>query len=169
MATIPDFETLILDRLEICNGEIKQAGDAKRVYRLPPVFALDVGECPALAVRPGRMRNRLPANSQRQAEVKRDYVVEVIALPLGNTQDTGSKGADALAAASLLFAKLRNYYMNHRRLETDGTTQAKLAGLQYMNYDIEFDDGGFVVAKAPGGAEHIGIEFAITTSMSATT
>lgn len=167
MTTIPDFERLVLDRLEICNGEIKQAGDAQRVYRLPPTFALDVGECPAITAWPGTMLKPIPSTAQHQVEVQRNYAVDVIALPLPSTTDTASKGADALTKASLLFAKLRNYYMNHRRLETDGTTQAQVPALQWMIYDLLFIEGGLAQIRPPGGVEHVGFICTLTITMMA--
>lgn len=162
---LPDFETLALDRFLLCNQEI--IGSAHGVYRLPPIFQLDLGDLPALMTRPGPMRGSIPSTvtGAGRVEVTRDYYLELFAAPRDIAQDIARQGADALAKAVLYFNRVRTYYMAHPRLNTDGTVTTAKSELVGVGQDVLLTDSGLADIPGPGGINYLGVRFTVTLTM----
>lgn len=167
---IPDFESLIVARLRLNNREIQTANPTKlkTPFTQLPSGAVDMGAFPFAAVRVGAMKNQIPNTSAGQLIVIRDYIIHLPVAPRDNTSDTGSQGADALTVTLPMFAIIRNYYLSHPRLETDGTISEQptpLSALQYIHQDILFTDGGMLEMPTPGGVMYVGISYTLTIGM----
>lgn len=160
--TLPDFEAMVLDRLELCNNEI--AG-LNKVFRQPPSFALDTGTFPCAYTLIGTMPGSIPAPEQQAGAitVTRDYVIRVLGDPVPSTLDnTATAGAQGLIDITPFFNRYRAYFLGHPKLQT--TT---LTGLRYMHGQLAYLDEGIKTAPAPGGVEHFCIDVILTISMRA--
>jgi hypothetical protein len=106
MATLPpDFETLVIQRLYICNQEI--LAGAGRAYQLPPANPPGIGEFPIMYAEVGPMLQAVPRadSSAGKFMVERNYTIKTAVASLENTEDIGNLGVDALNNALDMIAK----------------------------------------------------------------
>jgi hypothetical protein len=157
LITLPDFETMVLDRLALNCAEIPGV----KVFRLPPAYALE--EFPACYTLVGAMQTPLPIETMGSGRVgvQRLYVIRVLGSPATNTIDNvDGAGTQALIDLVPYFALFRNYFVGHPMLET--TT---LGSLQYMIGQLSYSDLGIVERPAPGGVMHFAIEISLVITM----
>jgi hypothetical protein len=159
LITLPDFETLVVDRLELCN----QAIGGLTVFKQPPVNALPPQVFPICYTLVGPMLTPIPIETigAGQITVIRDYVVRVFGDPVGSTLDNSpTAGAQGLVDLLPWFNRFRQYFIGHPKLET--TT---LGALNYMTGQLVLLDGGLSEKPAPGGADHFAIDITLTIAM----
>jgi len=161
---IPDFESLVVTRLQVNNTELRASG-LKAIYAQPPITAPDIGDYPLASVRIGAMRSPVPAFTAGLVIVTRDYITDLPVAPLTNTMDTTNQGADANTLTLKWFAIVRNYYINHPHLQTDANNGTD--PLAYMYGDLELQDNGTVQLTAPGGTTYVGLRYTLTITMRA--
>lgn len=162
LVTLPDFETLVLDRLALNCAEIT---GINQVFRLPPSFALPPEKFPICYPLVGAMADSIPMESSGSGRVQstRTYVLRLLGSPATNTLDnTTDQGAQAIIDLVPFFNRFRSYFMGHQKLET--TT---LGSLQYMSGQLLYLDSGVVTRPAPGGVDHFAIEINLTLTMQA--
>jgi hypothetical protein len=158
--SLPDFETAIVNRLYLNNLEI---GGFKRVLMQSPIMPLEIGEYPAAMVRVGALRQPIPTTAPGQVQISRDYIIELPIAPYITSQDTKNQGADVLGLVLPWFAIVRNYYLNHPRLHTDGTpTNAAQPALPWIHGDIFFTDSGVVQMPVSGGVTFLGVLYTLS-------
>lgn len=161
LITLPDFETLVIDRLYLCCQEIS----GLTVFKLPPANALNLNQFPMCYALVGSMLQPVPVDTigAGQVQVQRDYVVRLFGDPVGSTLDNSTTdGAQGLVNLLPYFNRLRQYFIGHPKLET--TT---LGALQYIAGQLLLMDAGFVIHPAPGGADHFAIDLTLTVAMRA--
>lgn len=161
LITLPDFETLVIDRLYACCLEIV----GLTVFKLPPSFALNTNQFPACYALVGPMTNPIPIEQMGAGSITvvRDYVIRLIGDPMGSTIDnSATEGTSGLVNLLPYFNKLRSYFMGHPSLQT--TT---LDSLRYIAEQILISDSGFVIHQGSGGADHFAIDLTLTITMRA--
>jgi hypothetical protein len=159
--TIPDFETLTVQRLQINAQEIAGMG---RVYELGASLPAEIGELPVANISFGPLKQPIPLGSEGagQVIVVRDYAIELAVTPVGTAFDVGNIGSSALSIVLPWFAIVRDYFMSHPRLQTDGINVAALGALRYLHGDLSFADSGMITITPAGGAALLGIKFTLT-------
>lgn len=158
MGDIIDFETLVLDRLLLCNQSIE---GLKSVYRLPPDGTLSPSAVPCAYTLVGPMLNSIPSSSPGQVTVTRRYVVRVPIAPIGQASVSGgAEGSIPYAQGVLFMARFRSFYLQHPRLDTEIEPR-----LSYMDSDLTFQDSGIIERPVPGGAPYWVIDFSLDISM----
>jgi hypothetical protein len=161
LITLPDFETLVVDRLYLCCQEIS----GLTVFKQPPVNALNLNQVPFSYAFVGPMQSPIPAETvgAGQIQVVRDYVIRLFGDPAENTLDNSpTAGAQGLVNLLPYFNMLRSFFIGHPKLET--TT---LGALRYMSGQLLLSDGGLTEHMAPGGARHFAIDLTLTLAMRA--
>lgn len=161
LITLPDFETLIIDRLFLCCQEIPGLS----VFRLPPVIALTPEVFPICYPLVGPMTTAVPVESVGSGVITRtrDYVIRVLGDPVPETfEDSARGGSTGLSNLLPYFNALYSYFVGHPKLQT--TT---LDALRYMNRQMLISDGGFAQGEAPGGTMHFTINLVLTITMKA--
>jgi hypothetical protein len=159
---LPDFETMVLDRLYLCCQEIT---GLNKVFRLPPANALNAESFPICYPLVGAVTEPFPISSDGAGRFKvaRSYVLRVLGSPATNTVDnSATAGTQALIDLVPFFNRFRSYFMGHPSLET--TT---LGALQYMSDQLLYSDLGIVNRPAPGDIQHFAIEITLVITMQA--
>lgn len=153
---LPDFESLTLDRLALCNAEIT---GLHKVFRQPPGNELPAEAYPCCYVLIGQMPIQIPSQMAGSYTVTRNYIVRVLGSTAEGTLDnSATAGAQGLVDITPFFSRFRNYYLGHPQLQT--TT---LDSLQYVFSQLLYSDGeGLVTRPAPGGTNHFAIDITLT-------
>jgi hypothetical protein len=160
--TIPDFETLVIERLVQCLNEID---GINMVFENPPLLPVGISDVPFAYPQVGQMVNSIP-NQQFGAGrvvVTRSYPVKVYG-PTGDGDKDGDRGVGSIGyrALRLLIAPIRNYFTTHPLLQTDaGNKVNPLAG---MHQDLAFTEGGIEYDQTEG---RYVLRFDLTITMSA--
>jgi len=163
LITLPDFEALVLDRLELCCQEIM--GSTENVFRLPPANALPPDRFPFCYPLVGAMVDPVPieTNGAGSITVTRVYGIRLLGSPVASVNDEpDNEGSRGLIDLVPYFNRFRQYFMGHPKLQT--TTED---ALRYMSGQLSYIEGGQVVRPAPGGVEHWAIEPNLTITMKA--
>lgn len=161
LITLPDFETLVVDRLALCCAEISGV----KVFKQPPVNALPPEAFPICYTLVGPMLEPIPLEAVGAGRVAtiQDYVIRLLGDPVGNTLDnSATDGAQGLVNLLPYFNRFRQYFIGHPALQT--TT---LDSLRYMSGQLLFTHSGLIERPGPGGADHFAIDFTLTIAMSA--
>ena len=166
LITLPDFETLVIDRLYACCSEINELTSAKMsVFKMSPSFALNPSQFPACFSFVGAMTTPTPIEqigSGVNTRV-RDYVIRILGDPYGSTIDNNAtEGAQGPINLLPYFNAMYSYFLGHPSLQTTA-----LDSLRYIAEQILMSDSGFVIRPAPGGADHFAIDFTLTITMRA--
>jgi hypothetical protein len=160
LITLPDFETLVVERLYLCCQEIS----GLTVFKLAPVNSLPPETFPICYPWVAPMTESIPieTNGAGSITVKRDYVVRIQGDPVPSTQDNSTRGgAQGLVNLLPYFNLVRQYFIGHPKLET--TT---LGSLQYMSGQLTLYDGGFAEQPGPGGGtDHFTINIPLSITM----
>jgi hypothetical protein len=162
LITLPDFETLVVSRLQICYGLIT---GVNKSFMLPPANEQHPDSIPFAYTLVGAMTENVPMElvGGGQITIPRTYVARLVGGPAaGSIDNAASDGAQALVDLLPFFARFRSYFIGHPKLQTD-----TLDALQYMRGQLAMNDGGFVTRPAPGGIDHLCIEWSLTITMSA--
>lgn len=159
--TLPDFETTVLDRLELCNTDILGAG---HVWRLPPTYEKNPSIVPMVYAYPRAMREPIlnRAGSAGQVVVVRDYLMAVFIAPVTPRDDINAgEGMKALKDAVPYFATFRDYYVSaHPDLST-----ATLPGLGLARA-LQYVDGGMDwTLVGPNGTVWVGFVITLTLAL----
>lgn len=162
MSTIPDFETLVIQRLVVCLGEIT---GIRFVSENPPTLDAGISDVPYAFPLVGQMINAIPTQQYGAGRVvvTRIFTVKV----LGVTGDKDKDGARGIGSAGykalrLLIAPIRQYWADHPRLQTD--EGSKLNELVNMHQDLLFQEGGIEYDANEG---RYVLRFNLTITMSA--
>lgn len=161
LIVLPDFETLVIDRLFLCCSEIS----GLKVFKQSPVNALNANQIPFCYAFVGPMLEPTPVQAVGAGQITsfQDYVIRVFGDPVGSTLDnSATDGAQGLVNLLPYFSLFRSYFVGHPKLET--TTEG---ALRYMSGQLLFTHGGVVEHPAPGGAMHFAIDFTLTIGMRA--
>lgn len=163
LITLPDFETLILDRLKLCCDEIM--GSTTRAFRLPPANALPPSAFPVCYALPGPMVDPVPMETigAGSITVTRQYVIRLLGSPIANSMDASAQaGNQGFIDLTPYMNAFRQYFMGHPKLQT--TT---LDALRYMHGQLSYIENGITQAPAPGGVDHFALEPTLTITMRA--
>lgn len=161
--TLPDFETLVIERLVICLGEISAINT---VFVNPPIAPVGVSDAPYAFPLVGAMVNSIPvqATGAGRVVVTRNYPITVASSSMtkdtDGTRPNGSKGYEALR---LLVAPIREYFLTHASLETDAG--GGMNKLQYIQGQIIYQEQGIVQDRDEG---RYALQITLTVSMGAT-
>ncbi len=161
LITLPDFETLVIDRLYLCCQEIP----GLTVFKLPPSIALEPGVFPICYPLVSTLTSPVPIETVGAGVITRtrEYIVRIQGDPVASTQDnTVRGGAQGLINLLPYFNAGYQYFIGHPKLET-----ATLDSLRYMNGQLLIYDTGFTEQPAPGGTDHFTINFVLTITMKA--
>jgi len=161
LITLPDFETLVIDRLFLCSQNIS----GLTVFKQPSANALNANQFPMCYTLVGPMLASIPVDTvgAGQIQVIRDYVVRLFGDPVASTLDnSATTGAQGLVNLLPYFNALRQFFIGHPKLQT--TT---LDALQYMAGQLLLSDSGLVIHQAPGGGDHFAIDLTLTITMRA--
>jgi hypothetical protein len=164
MTTIPDFQTLVCDRLYTIYGKI--AGIQRR-EKYPPSFTIGLNDVPMLYTIVGNVLDPYPNRRAGSFTIRRTYVVRLVGEPLGQSQDT-ARGAGARGYAALVpfIAVVYGYFLNHPLLEVGEVGDADYEGpLQYMMQDVLITDTGVIDEQAPGGLSNYTVDFPLIIEM----
>jgi hypothetical protein len=114
---IPDFTNELLDRFEICNGEISTVGRVNRVA--PHLVNPSNTHLPLIYTMPDRVATF--KRSEGLLEVTRDYLLSCLVKATSLDRREPISGDSELVTAALNFEYLvLDYYARHPRLHTDG-------------------------------------------------
>lgn len=159
--TLPDFETLVIERLVVCLGEIP---GIRFVSENPPTLKAGISDTPYAFPLVGAMLSSIPqqADGAGRVVVTRIYTVKVFGVPTNDDKD-GARGMGSLGykALRLLMAPIRQYWTDHPFLET--TTGDKSTGLRYMKEPLTYQEAGIEDDQAEG---RYVLRFNLTISMS---
>lgn len=156
---IPNFTTLALDRIKLCNEDIATADET--VFRTWSSEALI--QYPAIACLIGAIT---PAGffmtpSTNTLVIPRTYIISAFLAPLEGDINDGASGSMNYESASTFPDRFVNYYATKPRLETNS-----LEALQYVSEDIQFNDGGIGERMGFGGLRYIAYDFRLVVTMS---
>jgi len=163
MSDLPDFETLVIERLTINLSEIV---GIKTVFENPPSMKAGVSDAPFAFPLVGGMVNSIPQQTTGSGRlvVTRNYPVSVFGIKLEQDADgERGEGAKGYKALRLLIAPVREYFMTHASLETDAGD--KLDKLQYIQQQITLQEQGIALDDKEN---RYVLQFTLTVSMGAT-
>jgi hypothetical protein len=148
-----DVQDLILTRLQICFEEVT---GIKRWSKLPGVLPLL--DFPGGYTLVGGMTGRAPATDAGSAAIPRLYVGRLFIAPAEAGTDFEELGFAPYVDLLPYIALVENYFLTHPRLHTDGVNVAALQEIGLMQ-DVQFQDSGPVVRRAPGGVNMWAVDF----------
>lgn len=138
--TLPDFETLVIERLVVNLGEIS---GIRYVLENPPVGPVGVSDTPYAFPLVGAMVNSIPEQTRGAGRivVTRNYPI-IIEAQKGESDTDGSRGQGSKGYKALreLIAPVREYFLTHPLLQTDAGDNTD--PLQYMHGDLTFQEQG---------------------------
>jgi hypothetical protein len=138
--TLPDFETLVIERLVVCLGEIS---GINYVLENPPVGEVGLSSVPYAFPLVGAMVNTIPEQTRGAGRlvVTRNYPIIIEADKGERDQDgTRGEGSKGYRALRLLIAPIREYFLTHPLLQTDAGDNTD--PLSYMHGDLAFQEQG---------------------------
>jgi len=159
MVAVPDFDTLVLDRLYLCNQEIATASQGEPVYRLPPVNMQLV--LPLFYTTLGGMLTPVQSGYWGEVQFARNYIIMALLWPFGAAVDDGNEGADIMTLGASYPNKFMDYYLNHPLLTT-----AALGPLAYVD-EFSIQDSGFIPKISIGGSNYEAIAITLAVRMRA--
>lgn len=136
--TIPDFETLVIERLVICLGEIT---GINAVFENPPTLDAGISSVPYAFPLVGAMVGSVPATTAGRVIVTRTYTVKVLGSSVDKDKDGAAGiGSTGYRALRLLIAPIRDYFMKNASLETNAGRN--INKLRYIQQQIAYQEGG---------------------------
>lgn len=162
--SFPDFETLILERLHLCNLEIVSQNPTlfRSAFEVWPTKPIVAGDLPTLCVWYGRQETPITAAPGGSILVRRPYVISILVMPLDQGMDTGFKGAEPVQRSKGLLSAVRNHYLAHPMLET-----SSLGSLRHMKEELTFLDSGLIQKSGPGGGAYLAVDCTLSIAMQA--
>lgn len=158
--TIPDFETLVIERLVVCLREITQIAF---VSENPTLMDAGISDVPYAFPLVGAMVSPVPATAAGHIVIDRIFTIKVFGVT-GDKDKDGARGAGSSGYKQLrmLMAPLRTYFMEHASLETNAGN--KVNKLQYIQRQIAYQEGGI---EFDGNEGRYVLRFNLTVSMGA--
>lgn len=158
--TIPDFETVVIERLVVCLREIT---GINFVSENPPTLDAGISDVPYAFPLVGPMVSAVPATTAGRVIITRIYTVKVLGKSLDQDKD-GARGEGSIGyeALRLLMAPIRDYFMKNASLETNAGRN--LNKLRYIQSQITYQEAGIEADAAEG---RYVLRFNLTVSMGA--
>lgn len=158
--TFPDFDDLILTRLQLCYEAIT---GVTRSFRLPPIQPLIDGDLPCVYTIPGGMAAPVPAGQAGSVVIRGVYVARLLVTPLAKaSMDAGDLGAYAVTQVMPFRQRFRAYFLSNPRLTT-----STLGALAWITEDLLYQDSGPVARPGPGGNDYAALDVTLTIGMRA--